>query len=93
MNGCLLYTSDDAVRETGFAAAIVNDNGARNHRRWRHAVIFLNDGFHAVGREHFERGALRGRRERMRVLPHLQRAVDVLAAPVIADRQMCIRDR
>ena len=76
---------DDAVGETGFATAIVNNDGARNHRRRRHAVIFLNDGFHAVGREHFERGALCGRGKPVRVLAHLQRAADVLAPAVIAN--------
>jgi hypothetical protein len=50
----------------------------------------LQDRRHAVCGEHFERGALRGARERVRVLPDEQRSVDPLRAAVFADR---LRDR
>ena len=77
---------DDAVGQTGLASAIVNNDGARNDRRRRHAIIALDDRFDAVGREHFERGALRGRGQRVRVLAHLKRAIGAVAAAVIANR-------
>ena len=46
----------------------------------------LNDGLDFVGGENLERGALRRSRQRVRVLAHVERAVDPLAATVLADR-------
>ena len=43
-------------------------------------------GLDAVGRQHFERRALRRAGQRVRVLAHVERAVDALAAAVVADR-------
>jgi hypothetical protein len=41
---------------------------------------------HAVRGEHLERGALGRRRQRVSVLAEMERAVDALRAPVVADR-------
>ncbi len=76
---------DNAVGQTGFASAIVNNNGAGNNRRWRHAIGALNDRLDLVGRQNFQRGALRRGGQRVRIFAHLKRAVDVLAAAVIAN--------
>ena len=67
------------------AAAVVDQNRVRDDRRRRHAVVALDDGLDAVGREHFERGALGRTGQRVRVLAQAERAVDFLAAAVIAD--------
>ena len=48
-------------------------------------AALLNDGFDPVGREHFERGALRDIRQGVRVFAHEQRARDPLAAAVFAN--------
>jgi hypothetical protein len=62
----------------------------RDHRRRRHPVVALDDRLDAVGRQHLERGPLRGCRQGVSVLTHVERAVDRLGLPVIADR---LRDR
>ena len=67
------------------AAAVVDEDGARDDRRRRDAVVALDDRLDAVGRQHLERGALGRPGQRVRVLAHVERAVDALAAPVVAD--------
>ena len=62
---------DDSVREVRLAAAIVGEDGPRDHRRRRHAVVALNDGVDIVRRQDFERGPLRGIGNRVRVLAHV----------------------
>ncbi len=70
---------DDAVGEMLLAAAVVDENGARDDGRRRDAVVALDDGLDAVGRQHFEGGALGRRGQRVRVLAHVERAVGALA--------------
>ena len=67
---------DDAVGEMILAGAVVNQDGARNDRRGRHAVIGLDERLDAVGGEHFERGALGRGGQRMGVFAHVKRSVD-----------------
>ena len=76
---------DDAIGETGFASAIVNEDGTRDDRRRRHAIVALDDRLDIFGGQNFQRGALRGRGQGVRVLAHVQRAVDAVAAAVIAN--------
>ena len=59
---------DDAVREVLAPATVVDEDRARDHGRRRNAVRALNDRVDAVRGEHLERGALRGRGERVCVL-------------------------
>ena len=75
----------DAVRQPVLAAPVMDEDGPRDDRCRRHPVVGLNDGLDIVGRQHFERGALGRRGERVGVLAHAKRAVNALAAPVIAD--------
>ena len=77
---------DDAVRAMpGDATAVVHENRVRDDRCRGHALIALDDRVHPVGDEHLERRALSRLGQRVGVLPHVERAVDPLAAPVIAD--------
>ena len=78
--------NDDAVGEAIAAPAIVDEDGVRNDRRRREAVVALDHGRHVVGRQHLERGTLRRPRERVRVLAHVERTGDGLRLPVLADR-------
>ena len=77
---------DDAVGQVLLAAAVVDEDGPRDDRRRRDAVVALDDRLDAVGGQHFQRGALGRAGQRVRVLAHVERAVDALASPVVADR-------
>ena len=69
------------------AAAVVNKDGVRDHRRRREAIVALDHGLDVVGRQHLECRALRRPRERVRVLAHVERTVvTVWLMPVLADR-------
>ncbi len=61
---------DDAVAQLLAATVIVYQDGAGNDRRGGHPVIALDDGLHSVGRQHFQRRALSGVAEGMRVFAH-----------------------
>src|SRR5208282_54494 len=50
------WRNHNAIREMFFTIAVVYKNGARDHRGWRDAVVLLNDGLHAVRREHLKGG-------------------------------------
>ncbi len=79
----------DAVRAALAALAVlavVHQDGARDGRRRRKAVIGLDHRLHAIGGEHRERVALRGPRQRVGVLAEKQRTADALGAAVVADR-------
>ncbi len=69
-----------------FAAAVVNEDGARDYRGRSYAVVFLDDGLCVVRRQHFEGGTLRGPRQGVSILPHVEWAVCSMRSPVIADR-------
>jgi hypothetical protein len=67
------------------ATAVVHENRVRDDRCRGHALIALDDRLHAVGDEHLERRAQRRLGQCVRVLPHVERAVDPLVTAVIAD--------
>src|SRR5882757_3522438 len=48
----------DAVREVPLAALVIYENGPRDNRRRRDAVVLLNDCIYVVGREDLQGGAL-----------------------------------
>ena len=77
---------DDAVGKMCLARAVVDEDGPRDDRRRRHAVVALNDGLDAIGRQDLQRGALGRTGQRVRVLAHVERAIRALAAPIVADR-------
>ena len=70
---------DDAVGEMLRAAAVVNEDRARDDRRRRHAVVALDDRLDVVGRQHLERGALGRPGQRVGVLAQVERTVGALA--------------
>ena len=76
---------DDAVRAMPGAISVVHENRTRDDRGRGHAVVALDDGFHPVGDEDLERRALRRLGDCVGVLAHVERAVDPLGTPVIAD--------
>src|SRR5581483_1948560 len=75
----------DAVGQVLPAAAVIDEDGARDDRRRRHAVVALDHGLDAVGGQDFEGGALGRPRQGVRVLAEVQRAVGAPAAAVVAD--------
>src|SRR5919108_1381862 len=76
---------DDAVREVLLAAAVVYEDGPRDDWRRGHTVVALDDGQHAVGGQDLERRALGRPGQRVCVLPHVERSISALGAPVVAD--------
>ena len=75
----------DSIRQAIFAAAVVNQDGVRDDRRGCNSIVLLNDGLDAVGRQHLQRGTLRGTRHRVRVFAHEERAVGPLMLAVFAN--------
>ena len=75
----------DAVGQSLLAAPVVNKDGPRDDRCWGDAVVALDHGLDVIGGQHFEGGALGRRGERVGVLAHVERAVNALLSPVIAD--------
>jgi len=67
------------------APAVVDEDGVRDDRRRRDAIILLNEGFHSVGGQHLQRGTLRWPGKRMRVFAHVQRPIDTLGTAILAD--------
>ena len=59
---------DDAIGARRLRVAVMDQDGARNDRRRRVAVIALQPRLDAVGGQHFQRAALRRLRQGMRVL-------------------------
>src|SRR5208337_2743204 len=76
---------DNAVGEMLGAGAVVDQDGARDDWGRCEAVVSLDDGLHLVGRQYFERGALGRSGNCMGVLPHVERAIGAMGAPVVAD--------
>ena len=66
--------------------AIVDEDGVRDDRRRRHAVVALDDRLDAFGRQDLERRSLGRAGEGVRVLAQEERTVDPALAAVIADR-------
>ena len=75
----------DPVREVRPPAPVVRENGPRDDRRGRDAAVALDDGLDPVRRQHFQGGALRRLGQGMRVLSHVERTVDPVAAAIVAD--------
>ena len=85
LGGIVGRRDHDAICEARPPAAVAYEDPPRDDRRRRHAIVPLDDGLHPVGRQHLERRALGGPGDAVRVLAHVERAVDALAAAVVAD--------
>ena len=70
----------DPVGQVRGASVIAHENRAGDDRRRREPAVALDDRIDVVAGQHFEGGILRQRRQRVRVLAHVERAVDRLAA-------------
>src|SRR4029450_1174171 len=81
---------DDAVCPGRLPAAVVDEDGPRDDGGRRDAAIALDDGVDAVRRQHLEGGTLGGLGQGVGVLAHVERPLDAVAAPVVADG---LRDR
>ncbi len=77
---------DEAVGPRPRAAGVVRQDRARDHRGRRVAVVGLQVHDDAIGREHFDGGALGRRRERVGVLAQEKRAGDPGLGAVFGDR-------
>ena len=86
LRGIVRRGDDNAVGETPIAAAIVDEDRPGDDGRRRDPVIPLNDGFDVVGGKDFQRVALGGAGQGMRVLSHEQHAIRAMRPPEIADR-------
>jgi hypothetical protein len=80
----------DSIGEVIFAAAIIYQDVARDDGRGRDRILFLYDGLHSVSGQDFERSPLRRRRDGLRILPHVERAIRAVGAAIIAN---CLGDR
>jgi hypothetical protein len=76
---------DDAVGEPAGAPLVPRQDGVRDDRGRRVAVVLGVTRLDVVGRQHLEGGALRRVGERMAVLAEEERAVDALLLAVLAD--------
>ena len=81
---------DDAVREICRPAEVESEDGVRDRRRRRVAVIAVDHGVYAICCEHLEGSRESRLRQRMRVSSDVERAAGALTRAVIADR---LRDR
>jgi len=79
-SGVALLGAMDIVKAV-LAAAIVDENCARDDRRRCHAVVGLDHGIDAVRGQHLERRSLRGSGQRVGVLAHVDRAADARVPP------------
>jgi hypothetical protein len=76
---------DNAVRQSGSAAAVVSQYCVGNHGGRGVFVLVREHDFHTVGRQHFERTGKRRLRKRVRIDPQKQRAIDALLLAVITN--------
>ena len=76
----------DAVGQAALAALVVAQDGVRDHRRRRIAVVLVDHHLDAVGGEHLERARQRRLGQRMGVDADEQRPVDAGLVPMVADR-------
>ena len=67
------------------ARAVVDEDRARDHWGRCESVVSLDDGLHPVRRQDFESRALGRPGNGMVSLAHIERAIGVLGAPVVAD--------
>ena len=79
-------SDDDAVGQTALATAVMHEDGPGNHRGRCDTIVYLNDHIHAIGRQNLQGGTLGGRRDRVCVLAHVQRAIDPALTSVVANR-------
>src|SRR5262249_59179936 len=75
----------DPVGQLVRAAAVVHQDGPRDHRRRGHPVVALDDRLHPVGRENLQRRPLGRAGQTVCVLAHENRAVCPSPAAVVAD--------
>src|SRR6185295_16579706 len=66
--------------------SVVGQDRVGDGRRGREAVVGVDHHVDAVGAEHLHDALRRGLRERMRVAPQEERAVDALLLAIAADR-------
>src|SRR6266446_5915553 len=83
------WRDDDAIGEVLLTAAVVDQDGPRDHGRRRHAVTSLDYSFDVIGRQDLDRGTLRRAGQRVRILAHVKRTVGPVTSPVVAD---CLSD-
>ena len=83
--GIVRGRDDDAVREARAPARVPRENGVRDRRCRREAVVALYHDGDAVGRQHLERRALGGAGDGVRVLAQDQRPGDVVGLAVVGD--------
>ena len=76
---------DDAVGEAGLAGLVEGQDGVRDGGRGGEAVVALDEGFDAVGREDFEGRALGGGGGGVGVFADEQRSGDILGPAIFAD--------
>jgi hypothetical protein len=76
----------DAVGKTMTAASVVGQDGVRNNRRRRIAVVRVDHHLDAVGREYLQRTRQRRLRQRVGVDAEEQRPADAACPPMIAKR-------
>src|SRR6185437_1904465 len=74
-----------SIRKMLLAAPVIHKDRARDDGCRRYAIIFLNNGLYVIAGQHFQRSALCRRGDRMRVLPHVKRAICLLLSPVVTD--------
>src|SRR5260221_13473416 len=67
------------------AAAIIHQNGMRNHRRRSNTIVTLDECLHFISRKYFQRGTLSWTGQAVSILAHIERTVDSLVAPAVAD--------
>ena len=77
---------DDPVCLVLVRPAVADQDRVGDDRGRRDAVVALDEDVHAIGREHFQGRALGRWGGGVAVLAHEQRAINALAAAVVADR-------
>src|SRR5262249_34903746 len=74
------------VSESGFATAIVGENGVRNRRRWGVLIIPGDHDFDFVGCQNLQSARISWFRESMCILSQKQRSSNSCAPAVTANR-------
>ena len=75
-----------AIGKAALASLVGGEDGVRDHRRRRVAVVLVDHHLDAIGREHFQRARQRRLRQRVGVDAGEQRPADAAGLAVIADR-------
>src|SRR6266446_1195161 len=80
------WCDDDAIGQSLLAAAVMDNNGARNNWRRGYPILALDNSLGEVGREHLKSGSLRRAGESVSILAQIEWAISALHAAEIADR-------